>query len=325
MYNVLVVGGAGYIGSHIVRDLSENNYNAIIYDNLTEGHREAINGRHFIHADIDDTGKLDEVFEQNKIDMVMHFSAYAYVGESVENPEKYYKNNVCGTINLLSSMLKHRVTNFIFSSSCATYGNPVYVPIDEQHPQKPINPYGATKLMVERIIDDYSKAYGLNYMALRYFNAAGAHPDARTGESHRIETHLIPLVLKTLTGEKDKVHVFGSDYDTPDGTCIRDYIHVCDLAAAHRLAMEKLLSGGENNRINLGTAVGTSVKEIISACEEVTGSKVPAVYADRRPGDPAVLTASNEYAKKTLGWVPQYTDIKDIIKTAWAWEKNRKY
>jgi UDP-glucose 4-epimerase len=320
MRNILVVGGAGYIGSHIAKDLCEQNYHVIVYDNLSEGHREAVmslQGADFLHGDINDSNALDNVFENNKIDAVMHFAAYAYVGESVVNPEKYYKNNVAATINLLSSMLKNNIKNIIFSSSCATYGIPQYTPIDENHPQNPINPYGASKLMVERIITDYHKAYGLQYMILRYFNAAGAHPDGSIGESHKTETHLIPLILKTLTGEKETITIFGTDYDTPDGTCVRDYIHVCDLASAHRTALERLFSGNESKYINLGNGIGFSVKEIISVCEKITGMKVPARISARRPGDPPFLTASSNFS-------PQY-DIHDIIKTAWEWEKNKKF
>jgi len=324
MKNILVVGGAGYIGSHVVRELNENNYNVIVFDNLSEGHRESVAGSNFICGDINDTAALNQIFEGSKIDAVMHFSAYAYVGESVENPQKYYKNNVVATINLLSAMIKYDVKKFIFSSTCATYGIPSYIPIDEQHPQNPINPYGATKVMVERILSDYSNAYGLKYVALRYFNAAGAHPDKTIGESHRIETHLIPLVLKTLTKEKDTIHIFGNDYETPDGTCIRDYIHVCDLAAAHRSALEIILSGSDSKRINLGTGVGVSVKEIISICEEITGLKVPVITASRRPGDPPSLVASNDYAKKELNFKPKF-DIRETIKTAWEWERNKRY
>jgi UDP-glucose 4-epimerase len=324
MQNILVAGGAGYIGSHVVKDLSENNYHVIVYDNLSEGHREAVVNYDFICGDIKDSGLLDKVFTDNKIDAVMHFSAYAYVGESVEKPEKYYKNNVAGTINLLSAMLKNNVRNIIFSSSCATYGIPVYTPIDEVHPQNPISPYGASKFMVERILSDYSKAYGLKYVALRYFNAAGAHPDRSIGESHKIETHLIPLVLKTLTKEKDFIRIFGTDYETSDGTCIRDYIHVCDLAAAHRISLEMLLSGSESRCINLGTGAGISVKEVISLTEKITGIKVPAKTVDRRQGDPPFLVASNNFAKNILNFYPQY-DIQEIIRTAWEWEKNKKY
>jgi UDP-glucose 4-epimerase len=321
---ILVVGGAGYIGSHIVLDLNENNYNAVVFDNLAEGHKESVPDNKLIIGDINDGDLLDKVFKENKIDAVMHFSAYAYVGESVQNPEKYYKNNVVGTISLLSSMLKNNVKDFIFSSSCATYGIPSYTPIDEKHPQNPISPYGASKLMVERILSDYNHAYGLNYMALRYFNAAGAYPDGRIGESHRIETHLIPLVLKTLTKENKSVSIFGGDYETPDGTCVRDYIHVCDLAQAHRLSLEYLFKSGESKCINLGTGKGISVKEIISICEEVTGLKVPFSIAERRPGDPPYLYASNGYAKEVLNFTAKH-DIYSIVKTAWEWEKNRKY
>jgi len=333
MKNILVVGGAGYIGSHVVRDLSEHGYHCIVYDNLSEGHREAAEataGLQCVFADINDAQKLNETFEKEAIDAVMHFSAFAYVGESVVNPEKYYQNNVSATITLLSAMRKFNVTNFVFSSSCATYGNPVYTPIDEKHPQKPVNPYGATKRMVERILDDYHNAYGLNYISLRYFNAAGAHPDGTIGESHRIETHLIPLVLKTLTGEKENVKIFGADYDTPDGTCVRDYIHVCDLAVAHRAALELITNrrfeaSSNSYCINLGTGTGTSVKEIITAAEEVTGLKVPVINAPRRPGDPPALVAANDYARSVLGFDPKYTDIREIIKTAWAWEKNKRF
>jgi UDP-glucose 4-epimerase len=324
MQNILVVGGAGYIGSHVVHNLNENNYNVIVYDNLSEGHRESIVGNDFNYGDINDSETLNKVFTNKKIDAVMHFSAYAYVGESVENPEKYYKNNVAAGINLLSVMLKNNVKKIIFSSSCTTYGIPLYTPIDEKHTQNPINPYGASKVMFERIMADYNKAYGLKYMSLRYFNAAGAHPNGNIGESHKIETHLIPLVLKTLTKEKKSIQIFGTDYETPDGTCIRDYIHVCDLADAHRTALEIILSGADSNILNLGTGIGISVKEIISICEKITGKKIPVITADRRQGDPPILVASNSHAKDILNFTPKY-DIYETIKTAWEWEKNRKY
>ncbi|GMO26524.1 MAG: UDP-glucose 4-epimerase GalE [Termitinemataceae bacterium] len=327
MKTVLVVGGLGYIGSHVVQDLTEHNYNVVVLDDLSEGHRESLNNSNvdFICANINDTGALENVFTKYSIDVVMHFSAFAYVGESVDNPQKYYLNNVCATINLLSAMLRHNVKKFIFSSSCATYGVPEYTPIDEAHPQNPINPYGATKLMVERILNDYHHAYDFDYCALRYFNAAGADPSGKIGESHRIETHLIPLVLKTLTGEKQNISIFGDDYETPDGTCIRDYIHVCDLSLAHRLAMELILDNGGSYCVNLGTGMRTSVKDIIKACEDITGRTVPVVVSRRRCGDPAVLVASTDYAKKLLGWSASYTNIHDIIKTAWNWEQNKKY
>jgi UDP-glucose 4-epimerase len=329
MKNVLVTGGAGYIGSHIVRDLGENGYNPVVFDNLSEGHREACAGNDFVLASINDTAALETVFSQKSIDAVMHFSAFAYVGESVTNPEKYYLNNVSATVHLLSVMRKYGVNKFIFSSSCASYGNPVYVPMDEQHPQNPINPYGRTKFMVEKIIDDYRAAYGLQYIALRYFNAAGAHPDGSIGESHRIETHLIPLVLKAIRGERDSISVFGADYPTPDGTCIRDYIDVTDLASAHRAALELLLSGGESGGeghcINLGTEHGYSVKEVIAACEEVTGKKAPVIMAPRRAGDPPELVAKTDLAKKLLDFTAKKTDLRDIIHTAWQWEQKRRY
>jgi UDP-glucose 4-epimerase len=322
---VLVVGGAGYIGSHTVQDLHEHGYPVIVYDNLSNGHREAVLEQPFIQGDINDSEKLNAIFENNNINSVMHFSAHAYVGESVKNPEKYYKNNVSGTINLLSSMLKNNVKNLIFSSTCATYGNPVYTPIDEKHPQNPINPYGASKHMVERIIKDYAFAYGLKYMILRYFNAAGAHPDGIIGESHEPETHLVPLILKTLKGGNNNVKIFGTDYETFDGTCIRDYIHVCDLAVAHRLSLELILSGAKSECINLGTGSGNSVKEVISACEKVTGLKVDSIFADKRIGDPPILVSANTYSKIILNFTPSYVDIHDIIKTAWYWENNKRY
>jgi UDP-glucose 4-epimerase len=325
MKNILVTGGAGYIGSHIVRDLGENGYNPVVFDNLSEGHREACAGKELVVASINDTEALEAVFSKKNIDAVMHFSAFAYVGESVTNPEKYYLNNVSATVNLLSVMRKYGVNKFIFSSSCATYGNPVYVPMDEKHLQNPINPYGRTKFMVEKIIDDYRAAYGLRYIALRYFNAAGAHPDGSIGESHRIETHLRPLVLKAISGEKESISILGTDYPTPDGTCIRDYIDVSDLASAHRAALALLLAGGESACINLGTEHGYSVKEVISACEEITGKKAPVCIAPRRAGDPPELVAKTGLAKKLLGFAPKKTDIRDIINTAWQWEQKRQY
>lgn len=321
---ILVMGGAGYIGSHTVRHLLDNGYEVVVADNLIYGHREAVDERaQFVHADLLDTYSLENLFKNHKIDTVVHFAAFAYVGESVKEPEKYYYNNVIGTINLLQAMLKHNVKKIVFSSTCATYGEPQYTPIDERHNQEPINPYGRTKLMIEQIFADYERAYGLQHIALRYFNAAGGSADGTIGESHSPETHLIPLVLQAIAGKRKDIKVFGTDYDTPDGTCIRDYIHVEDLALAHRLAVEKLCL--YNGCINLGTGIGTSVKEIITAAEEVSGKKCPTEYAPRRAGDPARLFADNRKAKEILGWNPKYTDIKDIIRTAWNWELNRKY
>lgn len=321
---ILVFGGAGYIGSHTVKHLLDNGYQVVVADNLIYGHREAVDKRAvFEHADLLDKFSLQQLFKKHKIDAVIHFAAFAYVGESVADPEKYYFNNVVGTVNLLNVMLENNVKDIVFSSTCATYGEPEYTPIDELHPQNPINPYGRTKLMIEQIFADYERAYGLRHIALRYFNAAGCAANGSIGESHTPETHLIPLVLKAITGERKSISVFGTDYDTPDGTCIRDYIHVEDLALAHRLALEKLpvYSGC----INLGTGIGTSVKEIILAAEEVSGKKCPVEYADRRAGDPARLFADNRKAKEILGWEPAYKNIKDIIQTAWNWEINRRF
>lgn len=322
---ILVAGGAGYIGSHTVKYLLKNDYKVVVLDNLVYGHKEAVMTQHFEQIDLEDKEALDKLFKKYQIDAVIHFAAYTYVGESVTNPQKYYRNNVVNTINLLDAMVENNVKNIVFSSTCATYGNPQYTPIDEKHPQSPINPYGKTKFMMEQIMADYETAYGLKYVALRYFNAAGCDAQGELGESHDPETHLIPLVLKAIKGEIPKISVFGTDYDTPDGTCIRDYIHVEDLADAHMLAVEMLFKNNTSNCINLGTGIGTSVKEIIKAAEEVTGQKVPLEYSDRRAGDPAKLYAANEKAKKVLSWNPKYTEIKDIIKTAWIWEQNKKF
>lgn len=321
---ILVFGGAGYIGSHTVKHLLNNGYQCVVADNLIYGHRAAVDPRaEFVHADLLNPVSLRELFKNRKIDAVIHFAAFTYVGESVTDPQKYYINNVIGTANLLNAMLENDVKKIVFSSTCATYGEPQYTPIDEKHPQNPINPYGRTKLMIEQIFADYEKAYGLKHIALRYFNAAGCSSDGSIGESHTPETHLIPLVLKAITGERDKIKVFGTDYDTPDGTCIRDYIHVEDLAQAHRLAVEKLDS--YSGCLNLGTGLGTSVKQIIDAAEKVSGRKCPVEYAPRRPGDPAKLFADNRKAQEILGWKPQYTDIEDIIRTAWNWETRRRF
>lgn len=324
MKTILVFGGAGYIGSHTLRHLLDENYRCVVADNLVYGHKKAVDSRaRFIHADLLNPYSLSELFKSEKIDAVVHFAAFAYVGESVKEPLKYYQNNIVGTINLLNTMLEFGVKDIVFSSTCATYGEPLYTPIDEKHPQNPINAYGRTKLMVEQIFGDYEKAYGLRHISLRYFNAAGASKDADIGESHGPETHLIPLILKAIRGEIPCIDIFGADYDTKDGTCIRDYIHVDDLALAHRLALENLhkFSGC----INLGTGIGTSVKEVISAAEIVSGKKCPVNYAPRRSGDPARLFADNKKAKEILGWNPSYEDIRDIIQSAWNWEVNRKF
>jgi len=318
--NILIFGGAGYIGSHTLRHLRDNGYSAVVADNLAYGHRESIPvDVPFEKADLMDTGALSGLLKKYRLDAIVHFAAYAYVGESVQKPEKYYHNNVVGTLNLLDAMLASGVKDIVFSSTCATYGEPHYTPIDEKHHQNPINPYGQSKFMVEKIFADYANAHGLRWIALRYFNAAGA--GWGIGESHTPETHLIPLVLRSIMGG-DKLNVFGTDYDTPDGTCIRDYIHVEDLANAHRLALEKL--GGFTGAINLGTGVGTSVKEVIAVAEKVSGKKCPVIYAPRRAGDPARLFAANGKAMDVLGWKPKH-GIDKIVSDAWAWENNKRF
>lgn len=325
MNKILVMGGAGYIGSHTVKKLKNCGYETVVVDNLVYGHREAVLSDYFYEVDMENKDKLSNVFKEHKIDAVIHFAAYAYVGESVTNPAKYYRNNVSNTINLLDVMRENGVGKIVFSSTCATYGNPEYTPLDENHPQNPVNPYGQSKLMVEKIFSDYARAYGLKYAALRYFNAAGCSTDGSLGESHTPETHLIPLVLKAVTGERPGITIFGTDYDTPDGTCIRDYIHVEDLADAHILALEKLSDEYPELKLNLGTGVGTSVKEIVESAKRVTGKDVPVILGERREGDPAVLYASNDKAKKILNWEPKYMDIDEIVKTAWNWEQNKKF
>jgi UDP-glucose 4-epimerase len=325
MKTILVVGGAGYIGSHTVVELMEFGYKCVVLDNLSEGHRKAVKTEFFELADLEDREAIAHIFDKYTICGVIHFSSFIEVGESVKNPSKFYRNNVANTLNLLDVMVEKGVKNIVFSSTCAIYGNPEYSPLDELHPQAPLSPYGKTKQMVEKILEDYGTAYGLKYISLRYFNASGASENGELGESHNVETHLIPIVLKTLTGERKGVNIFGTDYDTPDGTCVRDYIHVSDLASAHRLAMESLLGGGDSDFINLGTGIGHSVREIITACERVTGKKVPVIEAERRAGDPPELVAANEKAKRALGWRPKYTNIDDIIRTAWFWEQNKKF
>ncbi len=321
---ILVTGGAGYIGSHLVMALLEKGEDVIVFDSLELGHAETIEtlkkygNLKFVKGNLKNLDEIRGAFLVNKIDSVVHFAAYSQVAESVKNPQKYYYNNVYGTLNLLNAMLEFGVKKIVFSSTAATYGEPVYTPIDEKHPQQPINPYGNSKLMVERILDDYDKAYGLKSVRLRYFNVAGADSKARIGEWHEPETHLIPNVLKA---KEDKVFkMFGTDYDTKDGTCVRDYINVEDLAQAHIKALEYLNDGGETNFFNLGTTEGNSVKEVFTACEEVKGTTIPLEICPRRGGDPATLVADNKKAKEILGWIPQH-DLKDCIKSAYEWEK----
>jgi len=321
--NVLVVGGAGYIGSIMCRLLMDRGYHTTVLDNLSLGHRAAVDKRiSFVEGDLSDNNLLEKIFTSMKVDAVMHFAAFALVAESVQNPLNYYYNNVANTANLLLAMRKTGVRYFIFSSSAAVFGNPKEIPIIETHPQRPINPYGRSKVMVEEILKDTSTAGDLNFVSLRYFNAAGAYPDGSLGEDHKNETHLIPLTLKA-TMDKEAggrpLTIYGTDYDTPDGTCIRDYIHVLDLAEAHILALQYLFDGGKSDFFNLGNGKGFSVLEIIRVAEEVTGKKASVVYGNRRPGDPSVLVASSEKITKILGWQPRYAGIKTIIDTAWKW------
>ncbi len=323
--SILIVGGAGYIGSHINKLLHQKGYSTVVLDNLVYGHQEAVKWGVLEIGDLSDVDRLNKLFQKYKFQAVFHFAAYAYVGESVKHPAKYYHNNVANTLHLLDTMVRYKVRNIIFSSSCATYGVPKDMPITEAMEQKPINPYGASKLMVERILKDYHKAYGISYLCLRYFNAAGADPEGEIGESHTPETHLIPLVLAAAAGEQESVSVFGTEYPTRDGSCVRDYIHVSDLADAHLRAMEYILQGGESTCLNLGYGNGNSVLEVIAAAERVTGKKIPVILKEKRAGDPPILIGSMELAKKLLGWEPHYSKIEKIIEDAWNWYQNKQY
>lgn len=323
---ILVTGGAGYIGTHAVLMLRQRGYRVIVLDNLVYGHRDLISDVLQVELIVGDTGDrplLDKVFQDYDITAVMHFAAYAYVGESVTEPGKYYRNNVVGTLTLLEAMVAAGVKYFVFSSTCATYGEPNVIPIPENHPQQPINPYGASKLMVERMIQDFDPAYQLKSVIFRYFNAAGADPAGNLGEDHSPETHLIPLILMTALDKRPAISIFGTDYPTPDGTCIRDYIHVMDLADAHVLGLAYLLQGGETDVFNLGNGNGFSVKEVITAARKVTGKKIPAIATERRAGDPPVLLGSSQKAQDILGWTPQYADLELIIEHAWYWHQKR--
>ena len=320
---ILVTGGAGYIGAHACKALCGLGYKVVVFDNLEYGHREFVKWGDFVEGDLNSPKALRALFDKYRPEAVMHFAAYAYVGESVENPSRYYQNNVVGSLNLIETVRDFDVENFVFSSTCATYGVPESVPISEDHPQNPINPYGETKLIIEKMLRDFDLAYGTRSVSLRYFNAAGADEGSEVGEDHSPETHLIPLVLDAAAGLRPQIKIFGTDYDTPDGTCIRDYIHVSDLADAHILALKYLINGGESAAFNLGNGKGYSVREVIEAAERVTGQKVPVVEGDRRPGDPPSLVGSADKIKDALGWQPKRTDIDAIIKDAWRWHQKR--
>ena len=318
--NVLVVGGAGYIGSHCVRQLTQSGHRAVVLDNLVYGHRGAVaDDIAFTNYDLGDEAAVGKILRDEAIDIVMHFAAYAYVGESVHDPLKYYFNNFSATLHLLHAMLENDVKKFVFSSTCATYGEPEKLPMTEATPQDPINPYGQTKLDVENALKSVAHAHDLSFAAFRYFNAAGAAEDGAIGEDHNPETHLIPLVIDAATGRRDNIHVFGTDYPTPDGTCLRDYVHVDDLSRAHIAVFDKLQEPGAALFYNLGTGTPTSVREVISAVEKVTGKTVPIVESARREGDPPALYADASKAREELGWEPQFMSIEPIVETAWKW------
>lgn len=320
--NILITGGAGYIGSHTARMFKNRGKQAVVYDNLAKGHRTAVQDSIFVLGDIFDSQLLEHTIKKYNIDSVVHFAAYSLVGESMDKPRDYYYNNVQGTLNLLEVMLKSNVKKLVFSSTAAVYGEPEATPITEESGKNPTNVYGRTKLIMENAMADYSRSYGLKYVALRYFNACGADTAGDIGEDHSPETHLIPLILQTCLGKRDCIKLFGDDYPTKDGTCIRDYIHVNDLAAAHILALEALHAGHDSDIYNLGNGNGFTVKEVVEAAEAVTGLKINKEIAARRAGDPAVLIASSEKFRHNLGWKPEFVDIQGIIATAWKWHRD---
>lgn len=319
---ILVIGGAGYIGSHVIKQLNEAGFATVVYDSLKKGHREAVLSGDFIQGDILDTHRLSQVFKRYQIEAVMHFAADSIVGESMENPLAYFENNVAGTINLLKVMMDFEIKRFVFSSTAAVYGEPEQIPIMEDNPTKPTNPYGQSKLMIEQILSNCDNSYNIRYISLRYFNAAGADPSGVIGEDHQPETHLIPIVLQTALGRRKRVEIFGTDYDTEDGTCIRDYIHITDIAQAHILALKALTEGTQSKVYNLGNGNGYSVKEVIDVARKVTKMEIKTSVTDRRPGDPSILIASSKRIKQELGWTPKYEDIETIIATAWNWHKS---
>jgi len=319
--DILVTGGAGYIGSHMVKMLMDGGHRVTVLDNLSTGYRDAVIGGELIEADMGDVAALDDLFSRVKFDAVMHFAAFIEVGESVLKPEKYYANNAAKTMLLLEAMVRHGIPNFIFSSTAAVYGVPQANLITEDHPRNPINAYGNSKFMVEQALAEMARESKLNYVSLRYFNAAGAHPDGSLGERHNPETHLIPLVLQAASGRREAISIYGSDYDTPDGTAVRDYIHIMDLCNAHLLALNYLDGNGGSSVFNLGNGNGFSVKQVIEIAKEVTGQDFPVIEAPRRAGDPPVLVADSAQARKVLGWSPRYADLATIIAHAWAWEQ----
>ena len=319
---ILIVGGAGYIGSHMVKQLAKAGNDVITLDNLSYGYRDTVKYGEFVEGDLGDNEVLDAIFQPGDIDAVMHFAGFIQVGESVTNPSMYYLNNVVNTHTLLDAMLRHNIKNFIFSSTAAIFGEPEYTPIDEKHQKQPINPYGHSKLMVEQILDDYDAAYGLRSTCLRYFNAAGADPDGELGERHVPETHLIPLILQAASGRRADIKIFGDDYPTQDGTCVRDYIHINDLCEAHSLALHRMIEKDQSARYNLGNGKGFSVTEVIDIAKEVSGNDFKVTIEPRRDGDPAVLVADASLAKQELNWQPEFAELKDIVKTAWDWEIN---
>jgi UDP-glucose 4-epimerase len=317
----LVIGGAGYIGSHMVKQLLGAGHELVVADNFSTGYHSAVLGGTLVELDIADAQALDALFGTQHFDAVFHFASFIQVGESVTEPAKYYQNNLAATLTLLKAMVRAGVKHFIFSSTAAVYGDPVYVPIDEAHPKAAINPYGRTKWMVEQMLEDFDRAYGLKSVCLRYFNAAGADPDGQLGERHEPETHLLPLILQAASGRRKTITVFGFDYDTPDGTCIRDYVHVVDLVAAHALAVDYLLAGGTSTAFNLGNGQGFSVQQVIDTARRVTGRDIFISEASRRAGDPPRLVADARRAKSLLGWQPQYAALEQIVAHAWEWEK----
>jgi UDP-glucose-4-epimerase GalE len=322
--NILVTGGAGYIGAHCCQELAGRGFQPVVYDNLVTGHRQFVRWGGFFQGDINDRGRLDECLTGASIEAVLHFAAFIEVGESVADPSKYYANNLAGSLQLIQALARHGIRHLVFSSSAAVYGDPQYVPIDEDHPTHPVNPYGWSKRMVETMLADFERAYGLRWVALRYFNAAGADVAADIGEWHSPESHLIPRILDTALDGRRPMEVYGGDYPTPDGSCIRDYIHVTDLARAHVLALEHLLAGASSGAFNLGQGKGYSVMEVIRQAASVTGKKLPVQLGPRRPGDTPVLIASNQKALQQLGWSPQFSSLENIIASAWRWHRKMR-